>query len=182
MQCVQCVLCESAEYALWIWIGCVGNRLLYFTALDQPHSQRLRKWERDVGQADRAAHWHTFSRWKNGDLLLFFLPLSAHLPHCLIRLTASSFLSVREPFCILRRKSFFSPGCLLVLCWRTIVETHFAFIFFLFFSLPDLLLIYPINLLRSVRQLIYFHCNTSCHHSLKTSTTRLLLPRRNAAF
>ena len=106
-----CSVC-CAEYALGIWIGCIGNRLLYFTALNQSSSQRLRKWGRDVGQADSAAHWHTFSRWKNGDLLLFSLSLSP--PHRLIRLTtASSFLSVNESFCILRRKSSISLECYL---------------------------------------------------------------------
>lgn len=105
----------------------------------------------------------------------FFLPLSAHLPHRLI--------------------SQLIPPCEGTVLYSAQEELLFSWVLFAcpmledrsgnsfrFFSLPDLLLIYPINLLRSVPQLIYFHCNTSCHHSLKSSTTRLLLLRRNAAF
>lgn len=41
----------SAEYALWIWIGCVGNTLLYyFNALNTDAEQVWEMWARQIVQ------------------------------------------------------------------------------------------------------------------------------------
>lgn len=89
---------------------------------------------------------------------------SAHLPHRLIRLTmAGSFLSVSEPFCTLRRKSFISLQRYCLSCMLEDPSGNKSGIFFFYVSSSDLLLVFSINLFQRPQQHIYFHFPTFCH-------------------
>ncbi len=153
------------ENALWIWIGLTGNRLLYFTALNQFHSQRLRKWESEMWARQIVQPTDIHSPDGKMEIYSFSLPLSLpDLPHRLIRLTTtSSFLCVSEPFCILRRKSFISLECY---CLSRMLEDHSGNKSALFFPslFPSL---HPTCHFQTPHWHIYFHCNTFCHHAVQ---------------
>lgn len=85
--------------------------------------------------------------------LSLFCSLLACLPHHLIRLTTvCSFLSVSEPFSILRRESFISLECYCLSCMLENLsgnKSQTLLFFLISFFLHNLLLIFPINLFHS---------------------------------
>lgn len=119
-------------------------------------------WEserrRDACQADRAAHWHTFSGRKNRDLLLFshsHWPPSPPFNHTYY----DRLISMCEPTILYSDQ--FLLGFILFLV-EFVLESYSGK---WTFSSPHstLVLISSINLLQ---QHIYFHSNTFCHRAV----------------
>lgn len=81
--------------------------------------------KRDARQADRAAHWHTFSRWKNGDLLLFSGARQPPPPP--FNQTYYGRLIPKCEWTILYAAPFLLSVISCCIRWRTTVETNLGF-------------------------------------------------------
>lgn len=128
-QCAVCAVQECREHTLNMnWRHWQQTTVFYCTeSLPLTKAEKVR--ERDVGQADSAAHWHTFSRWKNGDLLLFSLSLSPPPPPPPFNQTYYSQLKCEWTVWYSAQEQLNFSWVLFVcrVCWRTTVERNFSF-------------------------------------------------------
>lgn len=114
-----CSVCWARAYALWIWIGCSGNNLLYFSVVNQPHSQK--GWEGEMCARQIVRPTDILSPDGKMGIFSFSPALTDLLPNRLIKLTMTGLFLwiVSEPFCM-KNQDFFPFHNL---CWHQISET-----------------------------------------------------------
>lgn len=80
-----CGVCWARVYALWIWIDCSGNNRLYFSAVNQPHSQK--GWEGEMCARQIVRPTDILSPDGKMGIFSFSPALTDLLPNRLIKLT-----------------------------------------------------------------------------------------------